>query len=209
MLNFVGSRSADSNRGHSRAKLHAKTPEVKPMDDDMPEKIDAEFNKIVGKTIGAYQVVQAADRVTPIDKWLGWDDQIRNSVYVGQDAFVDPTNAANYVTIMLKKPIGIQFVENPVEEGHGVMVGDIKPGSPAYLCGLIYSGQHLIFADDSPVYGIPFDAAIQPIVEKDGYIKLTLFKGDAVYFYGDSRPPQEWIDGFREALMETEFDDEQ
>ncbi|CAK0821765.1 unnamed protein product [Prorocentrum cordatum] len=80
------------------------------------------------------------------------------------------------------------------------MVMAVKPGSPAANSGQIAPGAHLVAANDKLVYGLPFEEALEPIVEQDGPAKLTFFLGDAPYLYGEFRPPVTWLLDFIERL---------
>jgi len=116
------------------------------------------------------------------------------------DPFVDATDEMSYETVILQKPMGIEFVENPEGEGGGAMIMSVKPGSPAANCGMLAPGAHLVAANDKLVYGLPFEEALEPIIEKDGAARLTFFMGDAVYLYGEFRPPVTWLLDFIERL---------
>merc|ERR1711920_836732 len=109
----------------------------------------------------------------------------------------------------LEKPLGIEFIENLPEEGGGVVVGELRPDYSAADSGMIVPGHFLIAADDKPVYGLPFDDAIKPIVECDGYVKLTFFSGEAVHFYGEYRPSAAWLSSFLDELSQMPPPEEQ
>jgi len=187
-------RSAGALSGSSAGYLpnvrrNAELPDIKGEPD-----IGKEVSNLVRDTLGLNDErrITAADRITPIDRWFGWD----KAILAGRDEddpFVDSSIETSYVTVMLEKPLGIEFVENTREEGGGVMVGEVRPGLSAHASGMVRPGFHLIVADDTPVYGVPFEEAIRPIVEKEGPVKLTFFMGDAVYFYGEFRPSTAWL----------------
>ena len=74
------------------------------------------------------------DRITPFDKWLGLDKELKaaeEAKAADFTKFVDPTNAENYVSTVLSKPMGIAFVENEGECG-GVCIDEIV----AEVCAL-------------------------------------------------------------------------
>jgi len=179
------------------------TPSTRRYAEDPKVKDEPDFGKEVGKfvkdTLGLDEVITPEDRVTPIDRWFGWDKAILQG-RDESDPFIDSSDELNYVTIQLEKPMGIEFVENPRQEGGGVVVGEVRPGYSAHATGVIRTGYHLVVADDTPVFGLPFEEAIRPIIEKEGPVKLTFFMGDAVYFYGEFRPGAAWLDVFLEKL---------
>eukprot|EP00418_Pyrodinium_bahamense_P018508 CAMPEP_0179104160 /NCGR_PEP_ID=MMETSP0796-20121207/48302_1 /TAXON_ID=73915 /ORGANISM="Pyrodinium bahamense, Strain pbaha01" /LENGTH=215 /DNA_ID=CAMNT_0020802093 /DNA_START=147 /DNA_END=794 /DNA_ORIENTATION=+ len=116
------------------------------------------------------------------------------------DDFVDSSDEANYVTVILKKPLGIGLAEN-AEEG-GLKVTEIQPGSNAEASGKIKPGYQLIVADGKPVYGLPTNEIVQPIAEKDGPVMLTFFTGKAEHFYGKLGPSSDWLTEFLQKLRE-------
>lgn len=170
-----------------------------------------EIGKLVRETTGLNdeRKLTSEDRITPIDKWLGFDKYMLNGRSEEDDPFVDPSVDENYVTIVLDKPLGIEFVENTEEQGGGVVVGEVRPGYSAFGCDQIREGYQLIVADEKPVHGLSFDDAIDPIAAKQGAIKLTFFVGEADHFYGKYRPTEEWLASFFERLRAGEMDDVQ
>jgi len=158
--------------------------------------------------VGVENSLTAEDRITPMDRWFGWDKIFlrgRDSASAENaydESFIDSSDAASYVTVWLEKPLGIEFIENMPEEGGGVMVGEVRPDYSAADSEMVMAGYHLIAADDMPVYGLPFDDAIQPIVDCEGYVKLTFFTGEAPYFYGEYRPAAAWLSNFLEQLKQ-------
>eukprot|EP00933_Yihiella_yeosuensis_P061746 TRINITY_DN64585_c0_g1_i1.p1 TRINITY_DN64585_c0_g1~~TRINITY_DN64585_c0_g1_i1.p1 ORF type:complete len:235 (-),score=38.33 TRINITY_DN64585_c0_g1_i1:83-787(-) len=184
---------------------HAEAKEVQ----DEPD-LKKAFAKVVQDGLGLSdeRPLTVRDRITPVDRWFGWDKHMIAS-RSDDDPFVDSSDALNYVTVELKRPLGIEFVENTIEEGSGVMVGNVEKGSNAWNNGLVQTGYHLITANDVPVYGLSFDDAIQPILDSEGSVKLTFFAGDAVYFYGEFRPSQEWLSGFLEFLASDPDEEDQ
>lgn len=66
----------------------------------------------------------AADRVTPFDRWLGLDKELVEAEAPEQVSFIDPTDAANYVSLQLAKPMGIAFIENEGDTG-GICIDEI------------------------------------------------------------------------------------
>mmetsp|Transcript_47257 Transcript_47257/g.110527 ORF Transcript_47257/g.110527 Transcript_47257/m.110527 type:complete len:235 (+) Transcript_47257:29-733(+) len=189
-----------------RTALQAKAPEVKPEPD-----FGAEFAKSLKEGLGLNQPIDdvtAAQRVTPIDRLMGWDKGIIAS-RDDLDPFMDSCDEMNYVTVSVNKPLGLEFLENEVEEGGGVMIGKVEPQSNADQTGLLRSGYHLVFVNGMPVHGLSFDAALQPIIDAEGAVRLTFFMGEAEYFYGEWRPEKDWLDGFQAKLLSPSEDAEQ
>lgn len=182
----------------SSVRRHADPPDVREEPD-----FGGELAKIFSGASGVEEEreLTAADRVTPIDRWFGWDRAILQG-RDGGDTFVDSSDEANYVTLWLEKPLGVEFVENSEDEGGGVVVGEVCPDYSAYLSGAVYPGYHLVAADDTPVYGLPFEDVLKPIIDKEGLVKLTFFTGDALYFYGEFRPTAAWMTEFLTRLKE-------
>lgn len=154
---------------------------------------------MMGDTMGVdtEKVLSVTNRVTPIDKFFGWDSHILGAA-ADDDPFIDSSDESNYVTLNLEKPLGILFVENDEEDGGGVEVEEVRPGYSASATGLIKSGYQLIMANNKPVYGLPLDQAAKIISEKDGPAKLTFFVGDSEFFYGDYKPSAAWLQEFLE-----------
>jgi len=184
---------------------HAEAPKLEPEPD-----IASEVKKLVrgGLGIDNERPLTVADRVTPIDRWFGWDRGII-ATRDDDDPFVDSSDEMSYVTVQLTKPLGIEFLEGTVDEGAGVSIGEIRAGLSAQMCDLLEAGFHLIVANDTPVYGRTFEEAIQPIVDAEGPVKLTFFKGDAVYFYGEFRPSAAWLEEYIESLKSDPEEEEQ
>ncbi|CAJ1355622.1 unnamed protein product [Effrenium voratum] len=206
VVSLVGSRIAVfsfSSPGRVRTRLHAKAPKVKPEPD-----FGSDFAKVMKESLGLNEVYEqqdltAAQRVTPIDRLMGWDRGIIAS-RDDLDPFMDSMEEANYITVAMEKPLGLEFVENSEKEGRGVMVDKVAAGSNADQTGLLCAGYQLIFVDGRPVHGLSFDDAIQPIVDAQGPVRLTFFTGEPEYFYGDFRPEEEWLADFREKLVSDE-----
>ena len=78
--------------------------------------------------------VVAADRVTPFDRWLGLDKDLMESEAPKTAVFIDPTDAANYFSVELAKPMGIAFVDNDGECG-GVYVDEVLDSGSAAAPG--------------------------------------------------------------------------
>eukprot|EP00930_Biecheleria_cincta_P027536 TRINITY_DN19327_c0_g1_i1.p1 TRINITY_DN19327_c0_g1~~TRINITY_DN19327_c0_g1_i1.p1 ORF type:complete len:268 (+),score=51.34 TRINITY_DN19327_c0_g1_i1:35-838(+) len=178
----------------------ANPPKVTPEPDWLPE-----LAKAVKAVTGLEEDVKgftAADRVTPIDRWLGLDKGILRK-REEWDPYVDSSDDRSYVTVSLEKPLGIEFVENTDDEGGGVYVGEVRKGYNAYQSRLIEIGYQLIVVNDVPVHGLPFNAAIKPIIDCEGPVKLTFFAGDAEYFYGKLRPSSEWLADFMIRLKDS------
>lgn len=158
------------------------------------------------------KTLTSEDRVTPIDRWFGWDKLFlrgRDTQDLVDATFVDSSDTANYVTVWLEKPLGIEFIENVADEGGGVMIEDVRPDFSAADSGVVLPGYHLIAAEDTPVYGLPFEEAIKPIVDSEGAVKLTFFTGEAVHFYGEFRPAAAWLSEFLEQIKQLPPPEEQ
>ena len=81
---------------------------------------------------GGDKPLVAADRVTPFDRWLGLDKDLEAELNDGVDqdvTYVDPSDASNYVSLSLVKPMGIAFVENEGGCG-GVFVDEARGAAP-------------------------------------------------------------------------------
>eukprot|EP00929_Paragymnodinium_shiwhaense_P063117 TRINITY_DN31551_c0_g1_i2.p1 TRINITY_DN31551_c0_g1~~TRINITY_DN31551_c0_g1_i2.p1 ORF type:complete len:259 (+),score=46.02 TRINITY_DN31551_c0_g1_i2:235-1011(+) len=193
--------------------MDALSREQLPTVEDEPDmaEIGREVTHMFRESSGLNQeaTLTAEDRVTPLDRWLGLDRGLYTSDFQTYSDFVDSSDEANYVTVTLQKPLGIEFMENSAADGSGVVVGEVRPGYSAYSNDFVRGGYHLIMANDKPVYGLPFEDAIAPIVDTEGPVKLTFFTGDAQHFYGDYRPSQAWLDDFVRRLQSGVLDDEQ
>lgn len=134
---------------------------------------------------------QDADRVTPIDRWLGIDKDLTSPKM--QKTFVDPQDAANYRSIALPKPMGIKFLENG-NTGGIVVEGVLPEGSAASTSADIVPGDQLVAVGDDLVMGLDFDAALGAIQNAEGeQIKLTFFRGADEFLYGPTSPDAEWL----------------
>ncbi|KAL3912026.1 MAG: hypothetical protein SGPRY_008477 [Prymnesium sp.] len=86
----------------------------------------------------------AADRVTPFDRWLGLDKELVEAEAPEQVSFIDPTDAANYVSLQLAKPMGIAFIENEGDTG-GICIDEIlAEGSAASSDVPLQTGDQLV-----------------------------------------------------------------
>mmetsp|Transcript_33562 Transcript_33562/g.83619 ORF Transcript_33562/g.83619 Transcript_33562/m.83619 type:complete len:188 (-) Transcript_33562:334-897(-) len=134
---------------------------------------------------------QDEDRITPIDRWLGIDKDVRKQTPVR--TFVEPSDAANYRIIALAKPMGIKFVEN--EDGKGIVVQAlVDSGSAATTAADIKPGDQLVSVDGTLVLGLDFDTALGAIMASaDSTVKMTVFRGPAQFLYGPTRPNDEWL----------------
>ena len=103
---------------------------------------------------------------------------------------------SNYVTVVLKKPMGIVFEENDSDYG-GIFVQSLKDGSVAATDGTLQVGDQLVAVNTEKVSGMPFDDALGTIVDSEGdATKLVLFRGSAKQFYGPTGAGQAWLDEF-------------
>lgn len=188
--------------------LRAKAPEVQPEPD-----FGADFAKAMKEGLGLneqyeQQELTAQQRITPIDRLFGWDRAIIAS-RDDLDPFMDSMDEMNYVTVSLAKPLGLEFVENSDDEGNGVMIDKVAANSNADQTGLLRAGYHLIFVNGTPVHGLSFDDAIQPIMDSEGSVTLTFFTGEGEYFYGDFKPEDEWLENFRQKTLAGSMEEEQ
>lgn len=110
--------------------------------------------------------------------------------------FIDSMDAVNYVMVELSKPMGVVFEENDADYG-GIFVHSLKEGGAAANNGSIQAGDQLVAVSTRKVSGLPFDDALGAIIETPGdTLKLVLFRGTAVQFYGPTGASQEWLDEF-------------
>jgi hypothetical protein len=141
----------------------------------------------------AFQTVapQDGDRITPIDRWLGIDKDVRKTTMV--KTFIDPQNVINYRTLSIAKPMGIKFVEN--EDGRGIYVEMIVSTGSAAAAGVdVKAGDQLVSVDGALVLGLDFDSALGMITgSADQTVKLTVFRGAQQFLYGPTRPPDDWL----------------
>jgi len=162
-----------------------------------------EVKKMMRDALGTETRVTAASRITPIDRWFGWDRGLL-AYRDADDPFVDSNDAESYITVLLDKPLGIEFVENAAEEGGGVGIGEVRPGFSGHTSGLLEDGYHLVAANDTPVYGFTFEDALKPIIESEGRVKMTFFKGDPAFFYGEFRPDAVFLENLLDYFKTAE-----
>merc|ERR1712125_4122 len=139
-----------------------------------------------------------AERETPIDRWMGWTvvSENKNQPKEAVTDFVDAMDEVNYVSVELTKPMGIVFEENDSEYG-GIFVQSIKEGGAAHTNGSLNIGDQLISVNTDKVSGLPFDDALNAIVEcEQETTKLVFFRGNAKQFYGPTGASQAWLDEF-------------
>mmetsp|Transcript_3843 Transcript_3843/g.6445 ORF Transcript_3843/g.6445 Transcript_3843/m.6445 type:complete len:292 (-) Transcript_3843:16-891(-) len=170
-------------------------PEVKP---DTEPTVVSELGKMGYNSlgVGTEDMLTPEDRITPVDRWMGTDSYIKIAGERDLSGFIDSSDESNYVTVVLPMPMGIEFLLN--ERGGGAMIGSLEPGYPAFDSGRLYPGFLLILVEGIPVYGKSLEEAMSPIDDRDGTVQLTFFRGDAIYFYGDYKPSEEWLQGFVE-----------
>jgi len=135
------------------------------------------------------------DRVTPFDRWLGLDqgltaedEQVDKTV-----TFIDPNDAANYMTLSLAKPMGIAFVENAGND-LGLVVDEVLPtGSAAASATPVLPGDQLVAVDGDLVLGAEFDAGLDKIKASPGdTVSLVFFRGPTAFLYGPTKPTEDW-----------------
>merc|ERR1719419_823503 len=136
----------------SPVRPHAEEPIEKPKQD-----MGKALASAMADAYGFNDRITPADRITPIDRWFGWDKTILAGLEADSDSFVDSQAETSYVTFVLQKPLGIEFLENTRDEGGGIMVSEVMPGYSASASGQIQPGYHLILAEDTPVYGLSFE----------------------------------------------------
>jgi len=103
-------------------------------------------------------------------KEAAWDAvQRRGTESVVGSAFTDLK-----IVVELEKPLGIEFT---ARKGGGVFIEQIQDGFPAKMIRpKIAPGDILISVNDVDVAGLPFDEAIQPIVDAPGIVALTFVR---------------------------------
>ena len=110
--------------------------------------------------------------------------------------FVDAMDPVNYVTVSLKKPMGIVFEENDKPDG-GIYVSEVKEGGIAEQDGSIKTGDQLVAVNGGKVYGIDFDSALGAIIDAaTEETELLFFRGPATQFYGKTGASEEWLEEF-------------
>jgi len=141
-------------------------------------------------------------RETPIDRWMGWtvvsenqQQQVKQQDNQAGD-FLDAMDEVNYVSVQLSKPMGIIFEENDSEFG-GIFVQSLKEGGAAEVDGAVKVTDQLIAVVDDDVSGLPFEDALNKVVESTGETtKLILFRGTAKQFYGPTGASKAWVQEF-------------
>lgn len=142
-----------------------------------------------------------SERETPIDRWMGWtvvsekkQKQVPENNQAGD--FLDAMDGVNYVSVELPKPMGIIFEENDSEFG-GIFVQSLKEGGAAGVDDLVKVTDQLIAVEDDDVSGMPFEDALNKVVESTGgTTKLILFRGTAKQFYGPTGASKAWVTEF-------------
>jgi len=144
-----------------------------------------------------------SERETPIDRWMGWSvtkqdatDDVQQVDSQAPANFVDSMDGANYVRVVLTKPMGIVFEENDEEVG-GIFVQAVSEGGAADKSGEIKMGDQLVAVGSKKVSGMAFDEALGTIVDSDeDPIPLLIFRGTSNQFYGPTGASQAWLDEF-------------
>eukprot|EP00538_Stauroneis_constricta_P007234 CAMPEP_0119551980 /NCGR_PEP_ID=MMETSP1352-20130426/5093_1 /TAXON_ID=265584 /ORGANISM="Stauroneis constricta, Strain CCMP1120" /LENGTH=204 /DNA_ID=CAMNT_0007598125 /DNA_START=227 /DNA_END=841 /DNA_ORIENTATION=+ len=138
-----------------------------------------------------------SERETPIDRWMGWSvvsENEQQAIQAPAPDYVDSMDEGNYVSVALKKPMGIIFEENDSQYG-GIFVQGLKEGGIAAQNGLLKDGDQLVAVGTKKVSGLSFDDALGAIIDsEDEETKLTLFRGNAKQLYGPTGPSSEWLD---------------
>jgi len=105
---------------------------------------------------------------------------------------------ANYVAVMLEKPMGIVFEENDDDFG-GIFVQSIKEGGNADTNGVVMEGDQLVAVGTKAVHGLSFDDALGTIVDaKEDKVKLVFFRGNSNQLYGPTGASKDWLATFVE-----------
>ncbi|GMH47052.1 hypothetical protein TrLO_g4264 [Triparma laevis f. longispina] len=149
----------------------------------------------------------SAERETPIDRWMGWNVAADGSSDKAQDdsEFIDAMSHSNYITISLKKPMGIIFEENDVTpklNPGGIYVFELSPGGAAEVAGGLEFGDQLVGVvgeggSKKVVAGLDFDLAINAIKEGKGEeLRLVLFRGPSETLYGPTGASKEWLEEY-------------
>merc|ERR1712127_230746 len=141
-----------------------------------------------------------SERETPIDRWMGWNAKSdKPSEAVGSQApvdFMDSTDAKNYVSTSLTKPMGIVFEENDTEFG-GIFVLEISEGSAAEVDGTVHLADQLVAVGEKKVAGMKFEEALGNIIDStEEKTQLTFFRGPGKFLYGPAGASQEWLDEY-------------
>jgi len=141
----------------------------------------------------------SSERETPIDRWMGWSTKAASSEETQQAVvqtpknFIDSMDEANYVTVLIEKPMGIVFEENDDEFG-GIFVLSLNEDGMAEKNGSLKPGDQLIAVDGKQVQGQVFDKALGTIIEStNDKVKLVFFRGTAALFYGPTGASKEWL----------------
>lgn len=149
-------------------------------------------------------------REFPVEEGMGVElqtpiDQLFTAlgVPIKEETYVDAVDEANYITVVVKKPLGLEFVTNPAAVGGGVQVRQVLETSS--ISEKVKQGYQLIAVGGMPVYGLQFNEAIRPIVQAQDRFRLTFFKGDVRYFYGWEGPSAPWLAQFMQKLRLQEL----
>eukprot|EP00933_Yihiella_yeosuensis_P036555 TRINITY_DN30325_c0_g1_i1.p1 TRINITY_DN30325_c0_g1~~TRINITY_DN30325_c0_g1_i1.p1 ORF type:complete len:238 (+),score=51.29 TRINITY_DN30325_c0_g1_i1:80-793(+) len=113
----------------------------------------------------------AEERKKRLQKMALW----QSSLSVGTDDVVGKVQVTGQVIevkVTLPKPLGIDFVEYKGQEGKHV-VKQVTEGGSAYRTQEVEAGDCLYAVNDFIVEGIPFDSALQYIIDAQGDVKLT------------------------------------
>lgn len=153
----------------------------------------------VKDAFGKGDTIVDADRVTPFDRWLGNDKELRKENTPDESAaYIDPSDAANYMTFPLSKPMGIAFVEN--EGGCGGAVCDQVLDEGSAASSPLRKGDQLVGVDGTLVLGKSLEECLDS-VGAAGFgslgpapVKLTFFRGPTAFLYGPTQPEADWYE---------------
>lgn len=168
----------------------------------VPEDEDREFETPVSSLIKSVEKLDSPlsflfQEDEELESEEMWSDLI--APLLNTDSVVDTMNESNYLTVTLRKPLGLTVEENPRDLGGGVSVVALEDGSKAERVGL-QPGIQLLAAGGVPVHGMSLEDAIQPIVAAEDKVQLTFFNGSAEAFYGLLGPKPSWLSAFLHKL---------
>lgn len=190
---FQSSRRLSSPRHHQRADSDV-TMILDWLKDKMPKADDASVRE---------------DQLTPFDKFMGTkvikgdgsDSEDADSVGAApEQQYVDPTDASNYMTLVLEKPMGIVLEEKEEGESMSVVVTGLKEdGSASKSTDPPKRNDLLVGVDGTNARNVGLDKALDLIGSASESVKLTFFRGPAKFLYGPTAPSEEWY----QDLLET------
>merc|ERR1740127_20119 len=91
----------------------------------------------------------------------------------GFDSTIEKADSAQTVDVALAKPLGIEFV---ARKGGGVLVEEVRQGYSAAQSKKIKVNDYLAYVNDVDVRTLPFDDAIQQIMDAEGLLELKFIR---------------------------------